>query len=135
MKINYVENKNGKLFSFHRHDYKDNTDSEGKFISIDGGFDYNHYSGELKSGEIKDLMSEIREQFTWGQNYDENNNRLPETIYRPLKDLTTSHIIGIVRYLIDKMTINEEYNIYCIGQQTKAILTIFCYELENRLKQ
>ena len=27
MKINYVENKNGKLFSFHRHDFKENTDS------------------------------------------------------------------------------------------------------------
>jgi len=38
MKINYVENKNGKLFSFYRHDYKENTDDEGNYISIDGGF-------------------------------------------------------------------------------------------------
>ena len=79
-------------------------------------------------------MPEIREQFTWGQNYDENNNKLPETIYRPLKDLTSSHITGIIRYLIDRMTINEEFNIYCIGQQTKAFLIIFTHELENRLK-
>lgn len=135
MKINYVENKNGKLFSFHRHDYKDNIDDEDNYIMIDGGFDdYIRCSGELKSGEIKDLMPEIREQFTWGQNYDENNNKLPETIYRPLKDLTSSHITGIIRYLIDRMTINEEFNIYCIGQQTKAFLIIFTYELENRLK-
>lgn len=134
MKINYVENKNGKLFSFYRHDYKENTDDEGNYISIDGGFYYSHYSGELKLDEIKDLMPEIREQFTWGQNYDENNNKLPETIYRPLKDLTSSHITGIIRYLINRMTINEEFNIYCIGQQTKAFLIIFTYELENRLK-
>lgn len=66
MKINYVENKNGKLFSFYRHDYKENTDDEGNYIMIDGGFDYHRYSGELKSGEIKDIMPEIREQFMWG---------------------------------------------------------------------
>ena len=54
MKINYVENKNGKLFSFHRHDYKDNIDDEDNYIMIDGGFDdYIRCSGELKSGEIK----------------------------------------------------------------------------------
>jgi len=135
MQINYVENKNRKLFSFSQHDYKSNQDNEGNYIMIDGGFDYHRYSGELKSGEIKDIMPEIREQFMWGQNYDENNNRLPETIYKPLKDLTSSHIAGIIRYLIEKMVINEEFNIYCIGQQTKATLTIFCYELENRLKK
>lgn len=51
MKINYVENKNGKLFSFHRHDYKDNIDDEDNYIMIDGGFDdYIRCSGELKSG-------------------------------------------------------------------------------------
>jgi len=136
MKINYVENKNGKLFSFHRHDFKENTDSSDNFIFIDGGIGegYTRYSGDLKQGEIKDLMPEIREQFIWGQNYNEKNERLPETIYKPLKDLTTSHISGIIRYLLEKSTWNEEEQYFIQGKQIMAILLIFTYELENRLK-
>ena len=135
MKVNYVENKNGKLFSFHRHDFKENTDSSDNYIFIDGGFEYVRYSGELKTGEIKDLMSEIREQLVWGQNYNEKNERLPETIYKPLKDLTTSHISGIIRYLLENgFAINSENGLYCSGKARIAILLIFTYELENRLK-
>ena len=135
MKINYVENKNGKLFSFHRHDFKENTDSSDNYIFIDGGFE-NHIrcSGELKQGEIKDLMPDIRNIFTWGQNYNEKNERLPETIYKPLKDLTTSHISGIIRYLLEKSTWNEEEKYFIQGKQIMAYLLIFTYELENRLK-
>lgn len=134
MKINYVENKNGKLFSFHRHDFKENTDAYDNYINIDGGFDYVKYSGELKSGEIKDLMPEIREQLIWGQNYNEKNERLPETIYKPLKDLTTSHISGIIKYILEKSTWNEEEQYFIQGKQIMAYLLIFTYELENRLK-
>lgn len=130
MKIQYVENKNGKLFSFSVHDYKDNEDSEGNYVMIDGGFEYNRYSGELKENEIKNLMSDIRETFTWGQNYDENNNRLPETKYVLLKDLTTSHITGILRYFTEKLRpeqiVSKDWIIYHL---------IFLYELENRLKE
>ena len=60
-----------------------------------------------------------------GSKLRKNNNKLPETIYRPLKDLTSSHITGIIRYLIDRMTINEEFNIYCIGQQQKPFNNIY----------
>lgn len=134
MKINYVENKNGKLFSFHRHDFKENTDSSDNYIFIDCGFEYSRYSGELKEVEIKDLMSEIREQFVWGQNYNEKNERLPETIYKPLKDLTTSHISGIIRYILEKSTWNEEEQYFIQSKQIMAYLLIFTYELENRLK-
>lgn len=135
MKINYVENKNGKLFSFHRHDFKENTDSSDNYIFIDGGIGegYIRCSGELKTGEIKDLMSEIREQLVWGQNYNEKNERLPETIYKPLKDLTTSHISGIIRYLLEKSTYNEEEQYFIQSKQMMAYLLIFTYELENRL--
>lgn len=167
MKIAYVENKNGKLFSFYTHDYKDNEDNEGNYVMIDGGFDYYRYSGELKEDEIKDLMSDIREQFTWGQNYDENNKRIylskaevklwlaskegkdfkkeepiqydeikkgkrfiPKTEYVLLKDLTTSHISGILRYFTERLS--PEIS---IPKNWIAIHLIFCYELENRLKQ
>jgi len=129
MKINYVENKNGKLFSFHKHDYKENTDELGQYIMIDGGFDYYRYSGELKSGEIKDLMPAIREQFIWGQNYDKNGERLEKTKYVVLKDLDTSHITGILRYFAEKLTVDTILDIDWI-----SIHLIFIYELENRLK-
>ena len=133
MKINYVENKNGKLFSFHVHDYKDNQDEDENYIMIDGGFEYVRYSGELKQGEIKDLMPEIREQLIWRQNYNEKNERLPETIYKPLKDLTTSHISGIIRYILEKSIWNEEEEYFIQSRQIMAYLLIFTYELENRL--
>lgn len=130
MKIGYVENKNGKLFSFSVHDYKDDEDNEGNYIMIDGGFDYYRYSGDLKEDEIKNLMSDIRETFTWGQNYDENNVRLLETKYVLLKDLTTSHISGILRYFTERLQIGS-----ILDKQWIAIHLIFLYELENRLKQ
>ena len=129
MKINYVENKNGKLFSFHVHDYKDNQDEDENYIMIDGGFEYVRYSGELKQGEIKDLMPEIREQLIWRQNYNEKNERLPETIYKPLKDLTTSHISGIIRYILEKSIWNEEEEYFIQSRQIMAYLLIFTYEL------
>ena len=130
MKIGYVENKNGKLFSFSVHDYKDDEDNEGNYIMIDGGFEYNRYSGELKEDEIKNLISDIRETFTWGKNYDENNNRLLKTEYILLKDMTTSHISGVLRFFTEilkpEQTISKDWIAYHL---------IFCYELENRLKQ
>lgn len=130
MKIGYVENKNGKLFSFSVHDYKDDEDNEGNYIMIDGGFDYYRYSGDLKEDEIKNLMSDIRETFTWGQNYDENNVKLSETKHVLLKDLTISHISGILRYFTERLQIGS-----ILDKQWIAIHLIFLYELENRLKQ
>ena len=130
MKIGYVENKNGKLFSFSVHDYKDDEDNEGNYIMIDGGFEYNRYSGELKEDEIKNLISDIRETFIWGKNYDENNNRLLKTEYILLKDMTTSHISGVLRFFTEilkpEQTISKDWIAYHL---------IFLYELENRLKK
>lgn len=80
MKIPYVENKNGKLFSFSRHDYKDNIDDEGNYVMIDGfGSGYVRYSGELKYDEISNILPFIRESFVWGKNFDKNGNILPKT--------------------------------------------------------
>ena len=134
MKIRYVENKNGKLFSFHRHDFKENTDDEGNFILIDGGFDYSRVVGKLEEDTIYDLMPEIREVFIWGQNYDEFDNRLPETIYKPLKDLTTSHIASILRYFTELLADKASDLVITATNQWIAVHLIFIYELENRLK-
>lgn len=133
MKINYIKCKKCEdiLFSFYRHDFK-SCRCEESFI--DGGFDYIRYNGELLTDDIKNVMSLISSFFIWGQNYNEKNERLPETIYKPLKDLTTSHISGIIRYILEKSTWNEEEQYFIQGKQIMAILLIFTYELENRLK-
>lgn len=74
-------------------------------------------------------MPDIRETFTWGQNYDENNVKLPKTKYVLLKDLTTSHISGILKYFTERLRPEQS-----ISKDWIAIHLIFCYELENRLK-
>ena len=60
MLVNYIEKDGVKLFSFHRHDFQ--MFETGEFI--DGGFDYIRTNTEVKSGEIKDLIEDIRKQFT-----------------------------------------------------------------------
>lgn len=46
----------------------------------------------------------------WGQNYDKNMNRLSETRWVLLKNLTTDHIKGIIKYFKDiNRELNEDY--------------------------
>ena len=130
MEINYVENKNGKLFSFYRHDFKENIDDENNHIMIDGGFDYTRFSGELKSDKIINLINDIREQFIWGNNYDKNKKKLSQTKYLLLKDITTSHICGVLKYFTESLIINQS-----ISKQWIIYHLIFLYELEFRLKK
>jgi hypothetical protein len=106
MKINYVENKNGKLFSFNRHDYHSDKDDEGNFVMIDGGFSYIRYSGELKSDEVSNLIGEIRNKFIWGSIFDESGNLRDEVVYNKLKDLETNHIYNILKYFTE--TLHED---------------------------
>ena len=79
---------------------------------------------------VSHLMPEIREQFKWGNNFDENNNRLPITIWVLLKDMSTSHISGVIRYFTENIRPEQ-----VLTKQWIAYHLIFCYELENRLKQ
>jgi hypothetical protein len=53
-----------------------------------------YYKEELEV--LDDLGIDRREFLLWGQNYDKDMNRLPETIYRPIKDLNTDHIKAIL---------------------------------------
>jgi len=45
---------------------------------------------------LQDLGVQTREFLLWGQNFDKDMNRLPETIYKPVKDLSTDHIKAIL---------------------------------------
>lgn len=90
---------NDEIESKHRHDFV--TCKCGK-ISVDGGKDY----GRTLFTELSDFTDtsidddgshELRRQYlTWGNNYDKDMNRLPETIYNPIMNMTSDHIQAIL---------------------------------------
>lgn len=133
MEITYAECKDEfKLFSFFGHDYQTHTTKDGVFGMIDGGasigMDCFRYGGEveIKKDKIENLIQDIRRIFIWGQNYDANNKKLPATVYKPLQDLNTSHIIGILKYFTEQVT--------TIDKEWKIIHLIFLEELQFRNK-
>lgn len=109
MKIKYLDmDGKGKLFSFHQHDFQTKT-IDDKFYMLDGGLSagIGGYfrtgdSGKMEEAEIKEIIEDIRNSFTWGKNYDKDNNRLPKTQFALLKDLDSSHLCGILSYLNNK---------------------------------
>ncbi len=135
MKIHYL-NCDGKtkLFSFYRHDYK-TLDIDGKHYMIDGGFDYIRHSehGTIEESEIKNVIFDIRECFYWTQNYDENNNRI-EPKKALLKDLTSSHICGILSYFTERLTKQKKDKIVTPTKEWCIIHDIFIQELDYRIK-
>jgi len=135
MKIHYLDcDGKAKLFSFHRHDYKA-LDLDSKHYMIDGGFDYTRCStdGKVEEDEVKNLISDIREVFTWTQNYDENNNRI-DSKTALLKDLTSSHICGILSYFTERLTKQEKDTIVAPTKEWCVIHDIFIQELDYRIK-
>lgn len=124
MNIAYIEKEGKKLFSFSRHNFKQF--EEGEFI--DGGFEHTRFGSiEPKSDSIENLISEIREQFIWGQNFDQNGNKLPQTFYRKLSEMTTSHIQGVLIYFTEKLTDESQMTL-----EWKGVHLIFLYELKFR---
>ena len=139
MKIHYLDcDGKAKLFSFHRHDYK-TLDLDGKHYMIDGGFDYTRCStdGKVEEDEVKNLISNIREVFTWTQNYDENNNRI-DSKTALLKDLTSSHICGILSYFNTRLWNGTEYRkaegVVELFKHFCTFQDIFIQELDYRIK-
>ena len=84
------------LESKHRHDYVEHTDKNGKYYMLDGGTDYIRCSdpGDAEFIQVydDDPIEKVREYFRWGVNYDKDQNLLPETEWRKLKDLATDHL-------------------------------------------
>lgn len=119
MKIKYLDCRGKKkLFSLHRHDFRTWEDEDGNFFMIDGGFlDYHRYShpdmhtlpfdAYVKEDEIENVIEELREQFSWGKNYDKEGNLLPKTQWALLKDLDTDHVINIIKHLYGLQTTNS----------------------------
>ena len=100
--VNKIQTPDGTILeSKHRHDYVSHTDANGEYYMVDGGKDYLKRSINIIPAidlTIEDDGShELRRQYlTWGNNYDKDMNRLPETIYNPIKDMTSDHIQAIL---------------------------------------
>jgi hypothetical protein len=145
MKIHFLEclDKH-KLFSFYRHDYRDYRDKKGNYYSLDGGNSYQkfshphigkHKTHPIKEDEIGKLIKDIREQFTWGQNYAKNGRMLKKTKYILLKDLTTDHIIGILSYFTEKLNaimVRKELYEISVDKDWIMLHSIFIEELKYR---
>ena len=100
--VNKIQTPDGTILeSKHRHDYVSHTDANGEYYMVDGGKDYLKRSINIIPAidlTIEDDGShELRRQYlTWGSNYDKDMNRLPETIYNPIMNMTSDHIIAIL---------------------------------------
>lgn len=113
------------LQSKHRHDYVKHTDKNGQYYSVDGGLEYLRrvYDKpdfiELGKQFKECTLDECTKYLNWGQNYDADMNKLPETIFKPICELNTGHIEAIL-----------EGN-YC---KNEMYLKVFEYELNKRKK-
>jgi hypothetical protein len=100
--VNKIQTPDGTILeSKHRHDYVSHTDANGEYYMVDGGKDYLKRSINIIPAidlTIEDDGShELRRQYlTWGSNYDKDMNRLPETIYNPIMNMTSDHITAIL---------------------------------------
>ena len=109
---NAIQTPDGTILeSFHRHDYKSHIDSVNNHVyAVDGGHDYLRRFGppgykELTVHDDGDHETR-RNNLRWGQNFDKEGNKLPETKWVLVKDLTDSHLDGIINYL-DKYTTRD----------------------------
>lgn len=110
---NAIKTPDGTILeSVHRHDFVSHTDKNGKYYFVDGGLDYLRRSIHLEDlPEDLTIMDngthELRRKYLkWGNNYDKDMNLLSETIWKPIKDLSTDHIEAI---LAGNYTQNEVY--------------------------
>lgn len=100
--VNKIQTPDGTILeSKHRHDYVSHTDANGEYYMVDGGKDYLKRSINIIPAIdltiIDDGSHELRRQYlTWGNNYDKDMNRLPETIYNPIMNMTSDHIQAIL---------------------------------------
>jgi len=95
---NRIKTPDGTILqSYHRHDYKEYTDKNGKEYMVDGGLDYlrRNVHDDAPYIELSLMMSdsfvEIRESFHWGTRGKDGKQPLT---WVPLTDMTTDHIFA-----------------------------------------
>jgi hypothetical protein len=100
---NAIRTPDGTLLeSFYVHDYKEHTETNGNNYMVDGGLDYIRRGNDTTDFEelleLDDGTHEKRVKYLrWGKNYDKDMNRLPETIYTPIEQMNTDHIVAILK--------------------------------------
>jgi hypothetical protein len=123
---NAIQTPDGTILqSKHRHDYVSYTDKNGQYYAVDGGLEYVKRSWdkpdytELNKTFKECTLDECTKYLNWGQNYDADMNKLPETIFKPICELNTGHIEAILE------------GGYC---KNEMYLKVFEYELNKRKK-
>lgn len=100
---NAIKTPDGTILSSkHVHDFVMYKDSKtGKEYGVDGGTQYLRRIGN--TNECEDLSvnddgkhSTRRQYLVWGKNYDKDMNRLPETEWVTIQDMTSDHIEAII---------------------------------------
>lgn len=87
-----------KLVSYHRHDYKEHTQEDGKEYFIDGGGKPYYRSGGTDGGAIvrtikyTDPHYIVRRYFKWTSNLDKDGNLLESPVTKTLDKLDDSHV-------------------------------------------
>ena len=89
------------LHSKHRHDYIEYKDKNGERYMVDGGSDYARRSANRQSYKELSIMDngdhELRRKYLhWGVNFTKDMERLSETIWKPIEELTSDHIEAII---------------------------------------
>ena len=90
---------NDEIESKHVHDFV--TCKCGK-VAVDGGLNYSKTMftslSDFTNTSITDNGTHElrREHLKWGNNYDKDMNALPETIWIPIKDMSSNHIQAIL---------------------------------------
>jgi hypothetical protein len=88
-----------EIISKHRHDF---VKCSCGSVSVDGGHDYQRrvfkdIHSFTDTSIMDDGTHELRRQhLVWGNNYDKDMNRLPETVYNPIMNMTSEHIQAIL---------------------------------------
>ena len=111
---NAIQTPDGTILqSYHRHDSKNHIDSvTGHVYGVDGGSMYLKRFGPPGYKELSVLddgnHETRRNNVSWGNNYDKHNNRLPDTKWILIKDLTNSHLKAIAKYLTEIGVVSED---------------------------
>lgn len=102
---NAIKTPDGTILESHStHDFVQYTDKNGNYYAVDGGKSYlkrmYDVSDYKELGVVDNGRHATRRKYLkWGSNYDKNMNRLPETIWKPIKDLSATHIKNIIKKL------------------------------------
>lgn len=90
---------NDEIESKHRHDF---IKCKCGKVAVDGGSDYHkvlfkNISDFTDTSIADNGTHELRREYLkWGINFDKDMSKLPKTIWKPVKDLETSHIQAIL---------------------------------------